>query len=165
MDVLGTSVTEPRERGATMPKPRNRRMMLLEERKKKNRKVIDSYLRHLGNQVGKDLQLGSKGFCYFQYKKFVIVIEIPERSERLYIYTMVLRLEASNDKFSVLQACMELNNMKEGTRGSTLGLEGDEVNLCYSVPISAINRDSFIKELENFIMVALDVNNHLELIR
>lgn len=153
------------DRRRTTRKARKQRSKPGEDRTPKFRKVIGSYLRHLGHQVGHDLQLGPNGLCYFHYHQFVIVIEVPEGSECLHVYTMVLRLEAGDDRFSVLQACMELNNMKEGTRGSTLGLDGDEVNLCYSIPISAISRDSFKKELENFIVVALDVNSHLEIIR
>jgi len=144
----------------------------IKHRTKENRKIVNSYLSSLGNGI----QIGSKGICYFQFKKFVIVIEVPEDEEQeksiskepfFYIYTMVLRLESNNDddRFSILKACMELNYMKQGTRGSTLGLEGNEINLCYSHPIASITgHEGFMEVLTNFIVTALDANKRLDLL-
>jgi len=145
----------------------------IEHETKDNRKTMNSYLSYLGNGI----QLGSEGICYFQFGKFFIVIEVPEKEERekniskepfFYIYTMVLQLDSKNDdndRFSILKACMEMNYMKQGTRGSTLGLEGNEINFCYSHPIASISdQKEFMEVLTNFITTALDVNKQLDLI-
>lgn len=134
-----------------------------EERTKKNRKSINTLLKHVGHQIGKDLALCSKGICYFSYKQFLIVIEVPEDSDSYFMSTMVFRLAPHQDRFLVLQSCMELNYMQQATKGSTLGIEGDEVNLCFSAPVCGLTKDMFEESLENFIVVVEDVNKRLHL--
>jgi hypothetical protein len=132
----------------------------------KNRKAINSYLRHMSHRAGgKEFKLSTKGICYFQFKKFVIVIEVPYDSEVFFIYTMVLNLAPTDDRLAVLEACMQLNYMKQETRGSTLGIQDDEVNLCYSAPVNSLGRDAFEEALEEFLLVAQHVNHQLELAR
>jgi hypothetical protein len=138
--------------------------LTVEDRIKKNRKIINSFLKHVGTKVGKDLKLGAKGIEYFQYKQFFIAIEVPEdESDSVFIYTMVFRLTDNHDRFAVLEACMQLNYMTQATRGSTLGLNGDEVNLCYSTKVNGLNREAFVETLEDFMMTMSDANRQLGL--
>jgi hypothetical protein len=138
--------------------------LTVEDRMKKNRKTINSFLKHVGTKVGKDLKLGAKGIEYFQYKQFFIVIEVPEdETDSVFIYTMVFRLADNHDRFAVLEECMQLNYMTQATRGSTLGLNGDEVNLCYSTKVNGLNREAFVETLEDFMITTSDVNRQLGL--
>lgn len=131
----------------------------------KNRKIMNSVLKYVGQQVNKELSLCDKGICYFQCNQFMIVIEVPDKSDSVFLYSMVFGLRRKDDRGAILEKCMQLNYMKHATRGSTLGLNGDEMNLCFSCPVSGLTRDSFVEALENFIVTALQVNTELELIR
>lgn len=92
------------------------------------------------------------------------MIEVPEESDSYFMYAMVFRLSPGDDRFLVLQTCMELNYMQQATKGSTLGLQGDEVNLCYSAPVNGLSRDFFVESLENFVVIVEDVNKRLHLV-
>lgn len=137
------------------------------ERTLKNRKVVNSHLKRMSQAVGKDLTLGVEGICYFQYKKFIIVIEVPDdESNHFFIYTMVCQLLSDDaSRADVLQAAMQLNYMQQGTRGACLGLEDDEVNLCYSAPVNNLCRDDFVKCLEDFLRTAEEMNQNLEQVK
>ena len=136
-----------------------------DDRTKKNRKIINSFLKHVG--VGKqELSLcGKKGMCSFRYKQFLIVIEVPQGSESVFVYTMVFGLAPKDNRFAILQQSMQLNYMTQGTQGSTLGLDGDEVNLCCSFRVCGSSRESFVEDLETFMATAVDVNRRLDLVK
>ena len=120
-------------------------------------------LKKISQSIQKDLTLGPEGICYFQYKKFIVVIEVPDDSSASYfIYTMVCQLEENDDRAGVLTAAMQLNYMQQRTRGSCLGLEDDEVNLCYSGPICGLCRDELVRSLEDFLLTAEEINVHLD---
>jgi hypothetical protein len=132
-----------------------------DERTKKNRKIIASILKHFGQKVGSKLSLCNKGICYFQFNQFVIGIEVPADSESFFFHSMVFGLRPTSDRLAILESCMQLNYMKQATRGSTLGLDGDEVNLCWSSPVIGVTRESFVEALENFILTAVEVHEQL----
>ena len=117
--------------------------------------------------VGKqELSLcGKKGMCSFRYKQFLIVIEVPQGSESVFVYTMVFGLAPKDNRFAILQQSMQLNYMTQGTQGSTLGLDGDEVNLCCSFRVCGSSRESFVEDLENFMATAVDMNKRLDLVK
>jgi Tir chaperone protein (CesT) family len=130
---------------------------------KKNRRVIDNYLRRLGALMGKDVSLNAEGMSFFSYRKFVIVVEVPvENNKNVYIYTMVCRVHDTDNRPSVLQKAMELNYMQYRTRGSTLGLDGEEVNLCYSVAISGLAFGALKAAMEDFLLTATEANIQLD---
>jgi len=147
--------------------PLRKRVTLDEERMKKNRKTIDHHLKRMGSTVGKNLSLNAEGVCYFPYQKFIIVVEIPEDNPDVcFIYTMVCRLAESDNVMGVIKLAMELNYMQFGTRGATLGLEGEEVNLCFSTPISALSSYCDLsKVLEDFMQTAVEMNRMLDTVR
>jgi hypothetical protein len=122
--------------------PLRKRVTLDEERMKKNRKTIDHHLKRMGSTVGKNLSLNAEGVCYFPYQKFIIVVEIPEDNPDVcFIYTMVCRLAESD-------------------------LEGEEVNLCFSTPISALSSYCDLsKVLEDFMQTAVEMNRMLDTVR
>lgn len=134
----------------------------VDDRTRKNRRLINCHLK----QVGKELCLGNEGICYFQYKKFITVVEVPDdQSGCFFIYTMVSQLGPRDNREAVLQAAMRMNYMQQGTRGACLGLEEDEINLCYSAPVNGTARDDFIKCLEDFLTTADEMNKSFEVIK
>lgn len=140
-----------------------KRVSLDDERKRKNRKLIDGYLRRISSTVGRDLSLNSDGLCYFPYKKFIVVVEVPaDHVDTCFIYTMVCRLAKGDNKVEVMRLAMELNYMQYGTRGATLGLEGEEVNLCFSTRISGMSQHDLCSMLESFMLAAVEVNKKLD---
>lgn len=130
---------------------------------KKNRRQIDNYLRRLGALMGKDLSLNGDGMAVFSFKKFVIVVEVPvDNSLNVYIYTMVCRVAANDNLHSVLSRAMELNYMEHRTRGATLGLDGQEINLCYSSPIAGLPFAVLKEAMESFLLTATQMNKCLD---
>jgi Tir chaperone protein (CesT) family len=130
---------------------------------KKNRRQIDHYLRRIGALMGKDVSLNSEGMSFFSYKKFVVVVEVPaDNNQNVYIYTMVCQVLPADDRMAVLQRAMELNFMEYRTRGATLGVDGEEVNLCYSVPIAGLTLASLKTAMEDFLLTASEANELLD---
>jgi Tir chaperone protein (CesT) family len=135
-----------------------------EDRIRKNRKLLQGYLKYVGRRVGIVLSLSDTGKCVFQFKQFAISIEVPFRSgESFVLHAMVFGLGEDSDRYLILETCMHLNCWEESTtRGCTLCLDGDEVSLFYSSSLQGINRESFMNVLENFMLAAVDVNRRLQ---
>lgn len=151
--------------GRTKSKPRIR-IGSDDELLKKNRRQIDNYLRRLGALMGKEVSLNAEGMSYFSYKKFVVVVEVPmDHNNNVYIYTMVSRVGATDNLAAVLKKAMELNYMEYLTRGATLGLDGEEVNLCFSTPISGLPFCDLKAAMENFLLTTSEVNEQLEAVK
>ena len=149
-------------RSGNMGKPARVRLGSEEEILKKNRRNVDNYLRRIGALMGKEVSLNEDGMCYLSYKCFVIVVEVPkDNKNNFYMYTMVCRVGAADNMNAVLHKAMELNYMERLTRGATLGLEGEEVNLCCSKPISGLPFADFKSAIEDFLETAAEVNEHL----
>ena len=144
--------------------PLRKRVTFDEDRLKKNRKVVGQYLKRIGAVVGKNLSLNAEGVCYFPYQKFVIVVEVPEdHLDVSFIYTMVCQLGGNDNRMEVLKLAMELNYMQYGTRGATIGLEEDEVNLCMSTPIAGLcTFCDFKAVMEDFMQTAVETNLKLD---
>jgi len=129
----------------------------------RNRKKINGHLRSVATSVKNDLKLSEEGYCYFQFKKFIIVVEVPSGNGGLvFFYTMVCQLGVNDNRKAVMKEAMTMNYMQQRTRGATLGLEGDEVNLCFSVPIRSITREEFGLCIEDFMHTAEEMNNILD---
>jgi hypothetical protein len=144
--------------------PLRKRVTFDEDRLKKNRKVVGQYLKRMGNEIRKNLSLNAEGVCYFPYQKFVIVVEVPEdHLDACFIYTMVCQLGGNDNRVEVLKQAMELNYMQYSTRGATIGLEEDEVNLCFSTPIAGLGTFcDFKSAMEDFMQTAVETNLKLD---
>jgi len=135
---------------------------------KKNRRNMDHYLRRLGALMGKEVSLNDQGMAFFSYhKKFVVVVEVPADSNGLFfLYTMVCRVNPLTDNQAlVLQRAMELNYMQYGTRGATLGMDGEEINYCYSSKISGLTFADLKVTMESFLLTAVEINEQLDAIK
>lgn len=134
-----------------------------DEKWKKNKKVIDTFMKKLTPLARKDLSLNADGLAFFAFKKFIVVVEVPaDNPEVCFIYTMVCRLSENENQTDVLKIAMKLNYMQGGTRGATIGLEGEEVNLCYSCHISGLTFCEFKASLDDFLLTAIEVNGQLD---
>ena len=116
--------------------------------------------------MGKDVSLNADGMSYFLFKKFVVVVEVPmDNNNIVFIYTMVCRLVATDNQTAVLKRAMELNYMEFLTRGATLGLDGEEVNLCYSTPIPGLSFSDLKAAMDAFLLTASEVNEQLDAVK
>ena len=137
-----------------------------DERWKKNKKLIDHHVRRLATLVGKDLSVNPEGLVFFPFKKFIVVLEVPaDNPNKCFIYTMVCRLGRMDNESEVLKAAMRMNYMHSGTRGATLGLEGEEVNLCYSCNIPGLSADDLHSAVHHFLLTAVEVNEKLDCVK
>lgn len=117
-------------------------------------------MHHLG---GKDLLLNESGVCVVQYKKFIIALEVPDDNAGCFLVSsMVFRIEKGDNRLALMEKAMELNYMQEETRGACLGLQGDEINLCFSAPIATLTREHLVRYLEDFMQTCAEMNAALE---
>lgn len=140
------------------------------ERTAKNRKIVNSYLRrmhHHHRDEQKDLVLNESGVCIIQYKKFIIALEVPDDNSGCFVVSsMVYRIDKSTGdsnnhrrRLALMEKAMELNYMQEETRGACLGLQGDEISLCFSAPIATLTREKhLVHYMEDFMQTCAEMN-------
>jgi len=149
-------------------KPVRVRVGAEEEILKRNRRNVDHYVRRIGALMGREVSLNEQGMAFFSYKsKFVVVVEVPEdNNTMMYLYTMVCRAEENHPhQMAVVKRAMELNYMQQGTAGATLGLDGEEVNYCYSCKISGLTFADLKATMESFLLTAVEINEELDAIK
>lgn len=115
-----------------------------------------------------NLSLDSHGFCYIPFKKFLVIVEVPDNSEGLFIvYTKVFDLQTSAGQTRIERekTAMRLNSLQDRMRGSSLGMDGDEVNQFFSAPISGLSFDRMMEYMEDFLQTAIEINTTLQAIR
>jgi hypothetical protein len=128
-----------------------------------NRRRLEGYLRCVVSLLGKEVSLNENGMCFFRYKKFIVTVEVPQdQCTHMYLYTMVCQLNKKEDNRLVLQKAMELNYMQIATNGSTLGYNGNEINMCYSTPIRSLTLDGLKDILVTFMKTASEINERLD---
>jgi Tir chaperone protein (CesT) family len=144
---------------------RSARQILVEEgRLAKSRRLVDGYLRRIGSDLHRDLSLNKQGVAYLPFQKFILVIEVPEdQFDKCILYTMVCRLREGEPAFTkVLATAMRLNYLHTGTGGSTLGWEGEEVNLCMALTISGLHQAQLHDAIKAFMSTASSTHELLE---
>lgn len=149
--------------------------------RKRNRKVINQYLKRIGKSAGRGLALDTDGCCVFSFKKFVVVVEVPEDNSTMCLfYTKVCHLGPGDNREQVQKVEDSFNNLStknqlggsdkacpcyfsvpNGTCGTKLSTKGDEVNLCFSVSIQGLSFHDMASHLERFMKTALAVNHKL----
>jgi hypothetical protein len=132
----------------------------------RNRKVINKYLRRIGRTSDQTLSLDSHGFCCLPFKKFLLIIEVPEDDgAKWFFYAKVFDLKSNSDSKTKLhqrKAAVKLSDMSLGTKGATLGLDGNEVNLCFSMPVEGLKYNTMTDCIEDFIHTAVEINARLQ---
>ena len=159
--------------------------------RKRNRKAVNQHLKKIGKSAGRELTLDQDGVCCFSYKKFVMVVEVPEdNSSMLLFYTKVCQLgpgdhleevQKFRDLFNVRQSSLSSTSLQEESSesacpcyfstpatepcGTKLSVKDEEVNLCFSVPIHGLSFEDTAAHLERFMKTAVAVNRKLQQIK
>jgi Tir chaperone protein (CesT) family len=137
-----------------------------EKRLAKNRRLVDSYLRRIRAEFDNhlDMTLNKDGVAYLPFKRFILVLEVPpDQPDNCILYSMVFRLKKGDPTApSILAAAMKLNYLQQGTRGATLGWEGEEINLCMTLKIFGLSEGDLHKALVEFMKTADLVHQHLD---
>jgi hypothetical protein len=134
----------------------------------RNRKLINKYLRRIGKNSDQTLSLDSHGLCCLPFKKFLLIIEVPEDDGAMwFFYAKVFDLKINYNAKTRLQrqTAEQLSVTALGTKGATLGLDGNEVNLCFSMPVLGLKYTHMTDCIEDFIQTAVEVNTRLQNIR
>jgi len=132
---------------------------------KKNRKLVSKYLRRVGRNAHLDLSLDSQGFCYIPFKKFLIVVEVPEgEATTVHLHTMVFDLHSIRGarKENIKMTIEGLGCTLFEQAGTNLSLDGDDVILSISTPISSLKCNDMINLMENFMQTAIETNRSLQ---
>lgn len=148
--------------GSSWEKPENTQLA-------RNRKVINKYLRRIERTSDQTLSLDSHGFCCFPFKKFLIIIEVPEDDDaNWFLYAKVFDLKIRSDtktKLNQRKEAVQLSGMQLGTKGASLGLDGNEVNLCFSMPVAGLKYNNMTECIEDFMQSAVGINARLQSVR
>jgi hypothetical protein len=143
----------------------------------RNRRLINKYLKRLGktatpsDQSNTRLSLDSHGYCCLPFKKFLLIIEVPEDDgSKWFFYAKVFDLESispedAKTKLKQRKAAVQLSGTQLGTKGAILGLDGNEVNLCFSMPVAGLKYKHMTDCIEDFIQTAIEINARLQDVR
>ncbi len=132
------------------------------------RRLISRYLKRIGKQSRSDLSLDTHGFCYIPFKRFLIIIGVPDDGTGLlYFRTVILDLDSSRgiSKVHKKVAAANLTSLKLGKRGSYLVMQGDEISLALETRIKGCSYRDIAESLEDFMETAVQTNAKLEAIR
>jgi hypothetical protein len=147
------------------PKPKCRLFPISDAKQlSRNRKLINKYLKRVsGNQ---SIELDANGRCYLPVTKFLICVEVPDNGTGLcYLNTKVYDLNSiasSQTKSRKKIAAIRMNDTKtENPPGALVDLDGNEINLYFSVPIDGLKYNQLHSFMEAFIQKATKVNSKL----
>jgi hypothetical protein len=157
--------------------------------RKKHRRVISQHLKRIGKSAGRELSLDEYGVCCFTFKKFVVVVEVPEDNSSICVfYSKVCHVRPEDNGDEVLRVIDLFNERQVSAAGggfleladsstsseSTVAaadpLHGttrlcmrdeEEVNLCFEVPIQGLSFEDTATHLERFIKTAVLANRKL----
>jgi len=135
---------------------------------KRNRKLISKYLRRVGRNSQLDLSLDSQGFCYIPFRNFLIVVEVPEgEATTVHLHTMVFDLHNIHGqmKEKIKETVVQFGRILFEQAGTNLSLDGDDVILSISTPISSLNCSDMVDLMETFMKTAVETNLGLHDVR
>jgi len=133
-----------------------------------NRKLINRYIKRIGKQSRSELSLDTHGFCYIPFKRFLIIIGVPDDGTGLlYFRTVIFDLDSSSgiSKVHKKVAAANLTSISLGKRGSYLIMQGDEISLGLEMRISGLTYREMADSLEDFMETAVNTNAKLQAIR
>jgi hypothetical protein len=121
------------------------------------RDAVNGLLRELGRKLGTpELALSDEGTCALDYEqRLQIVVELPEGSELVYVYSRLMRIPKKGQK-KLFRTLLRHNLLCYNTDGSTLAIDDaqEQVVLCYGHPWSELDQVAFENLLENFLTTA-----------
>jgi len=133
----------------------------------RSRKMVSKYLKRIGQQANLNLSLDAYGYCYIPFKKFLIIIGVPDDNNGLlHFQTMVFDLDSSRGvtKIHKRVAAANLTAVSLGKHGSYLHMEGDEISLSLAKRIKGLTYREMMDSLEDFMQTAVKTNANLEAI-
>lgn len=135
---------------------------------KTQRKAVNKYLKRIGKKAKLDLSLDSFGYCYIPFKKFLIIVSVPDDGSGLmHFQSMIFDLDSTQgiSKVHKRVAAANLTELRLGEKGSFLAMNGDEISLCLSTKLNGMRFGQMLACLEDFMHTASDTNSRLEAIR
>lgn len=135
---------------------------------KRHRNTISKYLKRIGKEANLDLSLDAYGFCYIPFKKFLIIIGVPDDGAGLlHFQTMIFDLDSARgiSKVHKRVAAANLTDMSLGKLGCRLRMEGDEISLSLTTQIKGLSYEDMTEFLEDFMQTAVKTNADLGGIR
>ena len=159
--------------------------------RKKNRRLVGQHLKRIGKAAGRELSLDpNDGMCCFSFKKFILVVEVPEEnSDVCLLYAKVCHMGRRDNREEVenfldlynhrQQSSVELQDASTSTdgysertcpctdpsmpqQGLRLWLKEEDVNLCLTIPIPGLSFQDTADHLEHFIKTAVAANKKLQ---
>jgi len=83
--------------------------------RKRHRRVVSEYLKRIGKLSGRDMSLDHDGVCVFTFKKFVIVVEVPEDSSNIVLFrSKISQFNPGDNHEQVSDFIYTYNHRKEG---------------------------------------------------
>jgi hypothetical protein len=136
-----------------------------DEQLRRKRRTVNHYVNRIGAIMGSEVELNERGMACFSFQdKFVVVFEVPEDNYNfMYLYTKVCH--ADQNAAAIVKRAMELNYMQQGTAGATLGLDGEEINYCFSCKIAHITFEHLRSDLLKFLRAAIAIHKELESVK
>ena len=131
---------------------------------RRNRKQISNYIKRIGKEANVDLALDSRGYCCIPFKKFFVLVQIPEDNPRcVFFYTKVLDMRLSRNPNKVYSRALSArkHGVTFGKYGSVPRVERDEVTLSMNYPISDLDFDKMVECLDDFMQASLMINKAL----
>ena len=114
--------------------------------------TVNQWLEPLGRLIGQSLQLNEEGALGIELNSGALcTIEFDSGSEHLHLHSVVASVAPSDTAKTLLRAMKE-NLYGIGTSGYNLGFDDarGELVLGYQRPISMLNEEIFLLELESF---------------
>mmetsp|Transcript_9445 Transcript_9445/g.13589 ORF Transcript_9445/g.13589 Transcript_9445/m.13589 type:complete len:265 (+) Transcript_9445:322-1116(+) len=140
----------------------------------------------LPNVMNGQLHLSEEyGVCVFHFAEnssvsdHFIVLEVPPSGQFMSIYAVVRRIAyygdnnsnsninersiaSANDTMELMEYALQMNYMKQETRGACLCINDDELTLSYTHPVCAIDQNELQNILDNFHDTLVEVSEKLE---
>ena len=175
----GSPLSDPRKKKSSddsyqhlmlvKPKPSGCRLFPVSKAKQltRNRKLLNKYLKRLsGNQ---SISLDENGCCYLPVKKFLITVEVPDNGTGLcYFNTKVYDLSSiasgqtkSRKKIAAVRMNETKSKIANPPPGAIIDMDGNEINLYFSVPADGLKCKQFFTFMESFLQRATEVNSNL----
>ena len=156
--------------------------------RKRNRKIVSQHLKKIGKAAGREMSLDEDAVCVFSFKKFVVVVEVPEDSSSIVLFHAKVCHMSPGDNREEAQKFLDAYNHRQLGSGAEvvdassasdgtcpcvdplgsrlrLSMADEEVNLCISVPIQGLSFEDMADTLEQFVKTAVAANRKLSKIK
>ena len=130
----------------------------------KERQLVDSWLKAVGQEVGQEFQLDDNGICVIDYKdSLTIIVEVPDNGRGYYIYSPLTTIDVSQNDLTIPLRALSLNLFQVETGGGTLSYDESTSEIVFSFLDQIEGRDtaSFKSVINNFVTLSLKLKKDL----